>query len=96
MDLPTHGASVLPSVTVDSYNLEVEDEDGFIGDKVSKGAFWEFVNKWRAALQDLGEDRSEVSPAKSLANASLQICWRMAMPALRFWSIARLKTSLSS
>ena len=38
--LPTHGAAVLPSVEVDSYNLEVEDEDGFVGDKASKGAFW--------------------------------------------------------
>ena len=38
-DLPTHGASILPSVTVDSYNIEVRDEGGFIGDKASKGAF---------------------------------------------------------
>jgi hypothetical protein len=38
-DLPTHGASILPSVTIDSYNIEVRDEDGFIGDKASKGAF---------------------------------------------------------
>ena len=30
--LPTHGAAVLPSVTVDSYNVEARDEDGFIGD----------------------------------------------------------------
>ena len=25
--LPTHGAAVLPSVEVDSYNLEIKDED---------------------------------------------------------------------
>ena len=56
LDLPAHGASVLPSVTVDSYNLEVEDEDGFIGDKASKGAFWDFVDKWRKPLRDLGQD----------------------------------------
>ena len=37
--LPTHGAAVLPSVRVDSYNVEVQDEDGFLGDKASKGAF---------------------------------------------------------
>jgi hypothetical protein len=69
--LPTHGASVLPSVTVDSYNLEVEDEDGFIGDKVSKGAFWEFVNKWRAALQDLGEDPFGGKPSEKLGKRKL-------------------------
>lgn len=34
--LPTHGAAILPSVTVDSYNLEIEDEDGFVGDKATK------------------------------------------------------------
>ena len=48
--LPTHGASVLPSVQVDSYNLEVEDEDGFIGDKASRGAFWDLLEKWRSAV----------------------------------------------
>ena len=37
--LPTHGARILPSVEVDSYNLEIEDDEGFIGDKASKVAF---------------------------------------------------------
>jgi predicted NBD/HSP70 family sugar kinase len=55
-DLPTHGAVVLPSVTVDSYNLELRDDDGFIGDKASKGAFWEIVEKWRKPLRKIGED----------------------------------------
>ena len=45
--LPTHGAAVLPSVKVDSYNLEVEDEEGFLGDKANRDAFWEIVDKWR-------------------------------------------------
>ena len=56
LDLPTHGAATLPSVTVDSYNIEVRDEDGFIGDKASKGAFWEIVEKWRNALRKAGGD----------------------------------------
>ena len=34
--LPTHGAAVLPSVKVDSYNLEVEDEEGFVGDEPTR------------------------------------------------------------
>ena len=54
--LPTHGATVLPSVRVDSYNLEVEDEEGFVGDRASKKAFWEIVDKWRKTLKELGED----------------------------------------
>ncbi|MBS0253267.1 MAG: ROK family protein [Proteobacteria bacterium] len=55
-DLPTHGAAVLPSVTVDSYNSEVRDGDGFIGDKASKRAFWEIVEKWRKPLRKADED----------------------------------------
>ena len=54
--LPAHGASVLPSVTIDSYNVEIEDEDGFIGDRASTGAFWDLVDKWRKPLNDAGQD----------------------------------------
>ena len=54
--LPAHGASVLPSVTVDSYNVEVEDDEGFVGDRASKGAFWDLVDKWRKPLSDAGDD----------------------------------------
>ena len=54
--LPTHGAAVLPSVRVDSYNLEVQDEDGFLGDKASKSAFWEILDKWRKVLKEEDED----------------------------------------
>src|SRR5262245_12527234 len=54
--LPTHGATVLPSVRVDSYNLEVEDEEGFVGDRASKKAFWEIVDRWRKTQKELGED----------------------------------------
>src|SRR5437763_16534516 len=39
--LPVHGAANLPSVEIVSSNLELEDEDGFIGDKASKSAFRE-------------------------------------------------------
>jgi predicted NBD/HSP70 family sugar kinase len=56
VQLPTHGATVLPSVRVDSYNLEVEDEEGFVGDRASKKAFWEIVDRWRKTLKELGED----------------------------------------
>lgn len=56
LELPTHGASTLPSVVVDSYNLEARDDDGFIGDKACKSAFWEFVEKWRQPLRDTGDD----------------------------------------
>ena len=54
--LPSHGASVLPSVEVKSYNVEIEDEDGFVGDKASRRVFWEILDKWRKPLKKLGED----------------------------------------
>ena len=31
-----HGAKVLPSVEVDSYNLEIKDDEGFLGDRASR------------------------------------------------------------
>jgi hypothetical protein len=42
-----HGAAELPSVVVDSYNLELRHQDGFIGDRASKRAFAEIVEDWR-------------------------------------------------
>ncbi len=37
--VPAHGAADLPSVHVDSYNLELQDQEGFIGDRASNRAF---------------------------------------------------------
>lgn len=54
--LNAHGAKRLPSVEVDSYNLEIKDEDGFVGDKASRGAFHEILEKWREPLRKLGVD----------------------------------------
>jgi hypothetical protein len=31
-----HGATVLPAVEVNSYNLELKEDDEFIGDRASK------------------------------------------------------------
>jgi predicted NBD/HSP70 family sugar kinase len=70
-DLPAHGATVLPSVTVDSYNVELEDEVGFIGDKASKGAFWEHVDKWRKPLKENGDDPLGDKPSEELGKKKL-------------------------
>jgi predicted NBD/HSP70 family sugar kinase len=69
--LPTHGASVLPSVEVDSYNLEVEDDEGFVGDKASRGAFREMLDKWRQSLRDLGEDPFGDTPSGEISKKKL-------------------------
>ena len=51
-----HGAKQLPSVEVDSYNLEIKDEEGFIGDRASRSAFFEIIDEWREPLRKLGAD----------------------------------------
>jgi predicted NBD/HSP70 family sugar kinase len=66
-----HGAARLPSVELDSYNVELKDDEGFIGDRASKGAFREIIERWRAELRKvgadpLGEDASEELTKKRL------------------------------
>src|SRR4030081_980016 len=51
-----HGTTRLPSVDVDSYNVELKDEDGFVGDGASKEAFHSIIENWRKALRKAGED----------------------------------------
>jgi predicted NBD/HSP70 family sugar kinase len=51
-----HGATRLPSVDVDSFNIELKDEDGFLGDRASKGAFRAIFDKWRKPLRKSDED----------------------------------------
>ena len=50
-----HGATRLPSVDVDSFNIELKDDDGFLGDRASKGAFREILDGLRK-LKENGDD----------------------------------------
>jgi hypothetical protein len=69
--LITHGAKKLPSVEVDSYNLELRDEDGFVGDKASRGAFHAMLEKWREPLRKPGVDPLGEKPAEQLDKKKL-------------------------
>jgi hypothetical protein len=51
-----HGASRLPSVEVDDYNVELKDDEGFVGDRANKGAFRDIISYWRSALKKAGVD----------------------------------------
>jgi hypothetical protein len=51
-----HGAAELPSVIVNSYNLELRNQEGFIGDRASKRAFTEIVEDWRQRLRRIEDD----------------------------------------
>lgn len=66
-----HGADRLPSVDVDSYNLELKDEDGFLGDRASKGAFQDILESWRKPLRKSGEDPAGETPSTELSKKEL-------------------------
>lgn len=51
-----HGAPRLPSVDVDSFNLELKDDEGFLGDRASKGAFRDILDGLRKPLKKNGDD----------------------------------------
>jgi len=51
-----HGSVRLPAVEVDSYNVELKDDEGFVGDRASKRAFGDSLEKWREPLRKLGAD----------------------------------------
>lgn len=46
-DVTMHGASTLAAVTVDSFNAELRDGDGFVGDRARRAAFYEIFERWR-------------------------------------------------
>src|SRR6195952_1037383 len=70
-----HGVSRLPSVDIDSYNIELKDEDGFLGDRASKGAFQKILDGWRKPLKKNGDNpfgkKSSDEISKSTLDAML-------------------------
>ncbi len=66
-----HGGSRLPSVDVDSFNIELKDEEGFLGDRASKGAFRKIFDKWRKPLKKSGEDPFGDEPSDQISKKTL-------------------------
>src|SRR3954453_18049643 len=69
--IANHGAERLPSVDVDSFNIEIKDEDGFLGDRASKGAFREILDRWRKPLRKSGEDPFGKEPTDEISKKTL-------------------------
>ena len=67
----THGAEDLPSVTVDDYNIELRDKDGFIGDKASKSAFQGKLDEWRKRVKAGGDDPMGDTPTQDLSKKQI-------------------------
>ena len=66
-----HGATRLPSVDVDSFNIELKDDEGFLGDRASKGAFRKIFDRWRKPLRKTGEDPFGDEPSDQISKKTL-------------------------
>lgn len=54
--LVAHGAPDLPEVRIDTYNEELRDAEGFVGDRASNRAFRAILEDWRERLRGNGDD----------------------------------------
>ncbi|KWV45161.1 glucokinase [Bradyrhizobium macuxiense] len=66
-----HGAARLPSVDIDSFNIELKDDEGFLGDRASKGAFRKIFDRWRKPLRKSGEDPFDDEPSDKISKKKL-------------------------
>ena len=66
-----HGAARLPSVEIDSFNIELKDDEGFLGDRASKGAFRKIFDRWRKPLKKSGEDPFGDEPSDKISKKTL-------------------------
>jgi hypothetical protein len=69
--IAAHGAGRLPSVEVDSFNIELKDDEGFLGDRASKGAFRQILDSLRKPLKKDGEDPLGKKSAEEIAKSEL-------------------------
>jgi predicted NBD/HSP70 family sugar kinase len=66
-----HGATRLPSVDVDSFNVELKDDSGFLGDRASKGAFRKILDNQRKPLKKNGDDPLGNKSTEAIAKSAL-------------------------
>lgn len=67
-----HGLRGLSRVTVDTYNEELRDEEGFVGDRASGRAFSAILDDWRERVTaTLDEDPFGDTPTGAISKATL-------------------------
>jgi len=66
-----HGGRALPAVTVDTYNEELRDDEGFVGDRASRRAFQAILADWRDRLKERGEDPFGDAPMEEISKSKL-------------------------
>jgi predicted NBD/HSP70 family sugar kinase len=69
--IAAHGATRLPSVEIDSFNIELKNEEGFLGDQARKGAFRDILERWRKPLRKSGEDPFGKEPSGDISKKAL-------------------------
>ncbi len=66
-----HGALTLSDVTITSYNLELRDEEGFVGDRASGRAFRAILDELRAKVGEIADDPFGGIPSRELKKKTL-------------------------
>lgn len=66
-----HGAPRLTAVAIDTYNEELRDAEGFIGDRASNRAFRAILEDWRERLRSVGEDPLGETPSDEISKKKL-------------------------
>ena len=69
--LSAHGASRLTAVTVDGYNAELSDKEGFVGDRASGRAFRTILESAREQVRKLDEDPIGDVPSSDISKKQL-------------------------
>jgi hypothetical protein len=62
---------VPPAVIVDTYNEELRDEDGFVGDRASRRALRAILDGWRDRLKETGDDPLGDTPPEEVSKSKL-------------------------
>ncbi len=70
-EITRHGADHLPRVSVDAYNAELRDSEGFVGDRASNRAFRAILEDWRERLRQVGEDPLGETPSDEISKKKL-------------------------
>ncbi|NEU99706.1 ROK family protein [Bradyrhizobium uaiense] len=69
--IAAHGALRLPTVEIDSYDIELKDNHGFIGDRANKEAFCDILGRWRRPMRKSGQDPFGNEPSKNVSKKAL-------------------------
>jgi hypothetical protein len=71
IQLLEHGGAQLPSVTVDAYNAELRQANGFVGDRASRRGFTGILDDWREKLRRVGVDPLGKVPSDKVGRKKL-------------------------